>query len=266
MEYLLEKELRMMLSDVANEHQNPIVTSLLKQINSESVTRSPKQVFSMCFNKDEIPLRGSLNYLRATSFPSEVYNSPDIDEGYEPNRSPIWDGGNAANAADAALSGPPRVIEEGLELLNITTPVSSQQGRREESDCQREKRPRHEKASPRCPHAKTPCASQHARKSNRRCGLRIDFHGTWEHQRAISSLRNSSDTVVQQLAYPVHCQGAMISGLAGVVDHVLASLSPLRGELTALRKKAHAKEKPEVPDGTRISAANLTKCWAIVEC
>ncbi|VDP20016.1 unnamed protein product [Heligmosomoides polygyrus] len=36
--------------------------------------------------------------------------------------------------------------------------------------------------------------------------------------------------------------------------------------LIALRKKAHAKEKSEVPDGTRISAANLTKCWAIVEC
>lgn len=42
--FLLEKELRMMLSDVANEHQNPIVTSLLKQISSEGVTRLPKQM------------------------------------------------------------------------------------------------------------------------------------------------------------------------------------------------------------------------------
>ncbi|VDP15913.1 unnamed protein product [Heligmosomoides polygyrus] len=36
--FLLEKELRMMLSDVADEHQNPIMTSLLKEISSEGVT------------------------------------------------------------------------------------------------------------------------------------------------------------------------------------------------------------------------------------
>ncbi|VDP03350.1 unnamed protein product [Heligmosomoides polygyrus] len=242
--FLLEKELRMMLSDVANEHQNPILTSLLKQISSEGVTRLvPKQM--QLREHWYIPMQSELNMdslaqqhkiflhrlygkcqlssrivvhdcvyssrhywsrpsdtvqdcvviaqkrelYRPMSFPSEVYNSLDIDEGYEPNmdRSQFWDGGNAANAADVReplfqvgnqcrgcsyearrphgaenSAGPPRVIEGGRELLDIATPASSQQGRREESDCQRENRPRREDefASLRCPDAQTPSASE----------------------------------------------------------------------------------------------------------
>ncbi|VDP48321.1 unnamed protein product [Heligmosomoides polygyrus] len=261
----------------------------------------------------------SLHPWRAMSFPSEVYNSLDIDEGYEPNmnRSPFRDGGNAANAADVReplsqvgnqcrgcscearpphgagnSAGPPRVIERGHELMDNSTPVSSQQGRREESDCQSQV-PELAPEQPSMPYANTSCVDQRVADmmsvapvslrtpgqviaaiqngvqyetivSDQLRGLRFDVHGTWEHQRAISSLRNPSDTVVQQLAHLVRCQGEMISGLAGAIDHVLTSLPPLRREHG--RKKVHAKEKPEVPDGTRISAANLTKCWAIVEC
>lgn len=122
------------------------------------------------------------------SYGSENYNSLDIDEGYSPNMDwlPFRNGGNVADVREPLSqvgnqcrgctcearpphgagnsAGPPRVIEGGRELLDISTPVSSQQGRREESDCQRAtpNRPRREDefASPRCPDAQTPSASQ----------------------------------------------------------------------------------------------------------
>ncbi|VDP15912.1 unnamed protein product [Heligmosomoides polygyrus] len=125
------------------------------------------------------------------SFPYEVYSSLDIDEGYEliMDRSPFRDGGTAGNAADVGeplsqvgnqcrgcccearpphgagnYAGPPRVIEGGRELLDISTPVSSQQGCREPRGVRlpEENRPRREDdfASPRGPDIQTSSASQ----------------------------------------------------------------------------------------------------------